>query len=61
MTGEHESYYETDESGWEFVGCECGWSSGPYLSREDAGDAFADHLAWAASTDHADPASGDTP
>lgn len=40
---EHGIDLDTDEGGWWWSTCECGWQSGPFPGKEDAADAFADH------------------
>lgn len=39
----HVADIDTDEDGWYWVACECGWCNGPFCGPVDAADDFEDH------------------
>lgn len=42
-TEHHSAEIDSDEDGWWWAVCACGWQSGPCPGREDATDAWGDH------------------
>lgn len=46
--GEHDFELDTDDDGWLWATCGCGWSVGPFVDSEDATEAYGDHRAEAA-------------
>ena len=39
----HVADIDTDEDGWYWVACECGWCNGPFPGPVEAADDFEDH------------------
>lgn len=46
---QHSLDSDTDEDGWWWGTCACGWQQGPFLDAEDVADAYGDHRALTAA------------